>query len=315
MRGEVTLNCLNPEDDAWMAAMRRGDFACAWKISDAFLHKRLASGAASWHLPRHLQHVWAGEPLVGKRVLVRCYHGLGDTIQFIRFAAPLREIACEVIVWAQPELMELVATAGGVDRVLALHPGTPDVDYDVDIEIMELPHALRVQSHSVPAYVPYLFPSRKKALPLGPEFNVGIVWEAGDWDPRRSIPPHIVRQLQEVSGITLHSLQRGVARGAAAEITDSDIGSDDAATAAAQMQELDLIVSVDTMVAHLAGAIGVSVWVLLHARCDWRWMSGERSVWYPTMRLFRQAAPGDWHFVIQAVRSALMQRTAQGIPA
>jgi len=315
MRREVILDDLNPEDDEWMAAMRRGDFEHAWKISDAFMRERIASGTTCWHLPRYLQHVWTGGSFSGKRVLVRCYHGLGDTIHFIRFVAPLRNIAREVIVWVQPELMELVATARGVNRVLALHDGTVDVDYDIDIEIMELPHALRVQFDSVPAEVPYLFPSRKSALPLGPEFNIGIIWEAGDWDLRRSIPPHIIRQLREVSGVRLHSLQRGVARRAAAEITFSDIGTDNIITAAARMQKLDLIITVDTMAAHLAGAIGVPVWILLHKHCDWRWMEGDVSVWYPTMRLFRQEVPGDWFSVVQTVRSALTQRIVQRIPA
>jgi hypothetical protein len=314
MAGELT-SYLNPEDDEWMAAMRRGDFARAWEISDAVLRERIASGETCHHLPRHLQYVWTGAPLAGKRVLVRCYHGLGDTIQFIRFAAPLREIAREVIVWVQPALMELVATARGVDRVLPLHDGTPNIDYDVDIEIMELPHALRAQSHNVAAEAPYLFPPRSNTLPLGPEFNVGIVWEAGDWDPRRSISGRIMRQLRGVSGVRLHSLQRGAACTAAKEITDSDIGTDDITTAAARIRRLDLVVSVDTMVAHLAGAVGIPTWVLLHARCDWRWTGSTRSVWYPTMRLFRQTVPENWASVIQTVRAALMQNATQLIPA
>src|SRR5215217_1607145 len=147
---EKTPDLLNPEDDEWMAAMRRGDFARAWRISDAILNERLASGETCWQLPRHFQNIWDGTPLSGKRVLIRCYHGLGDTIQFIRFAAPLRAIAPEVIVWDQPELMELVRSVRGVDRVLPLHNGAPGVDYDVDVEIMELPHALRVQPDTIP---------------------------------------------------------------------------------------------------------------------------------------------------------------------
>jgi hypothetical protein len=103
-----------------------------------------ASGAAKHTGERHLQRIWLGEDLAGKRVLVRCYHGLGDTIQFIRFAKPLRAVASEVIVWAQPELIPLLRAAEGVDRLIPLHDGTPDVGYDVDIEIMELAHALRV---------------------------------------------------------------------------------------------------------------------------------------------------------------------------
>ena len=147
-----------PAPDAWSAAMRAGDFERAWEISDRVLRRRVASGETCWHWPRHLQFIWSGVPLTGQRVLVRCYHGLGDTIQFIRFAAALREIAREVLVWAQPALLPLVATADGVDRVLPLHDGTPDTEYDVDIEIMELPHALRTTLASLPQRVPYLQP-------------------------------------------------------------------------------------------------------------------------------------------------------------
>src|SRR3954469_25203216 len=122
--------------DPWMAAMRRGDFTLAWQIPDNHLARRLARGEPKHEGPRHLQGIWTGCPLVGKRVLVRCYHGLGDTVQFIRFAAPLRQLAREVIVWAQPPLAGLIATAAGVDRVLPLHDGTPDISFDADIEIM-----------------------------------------------------------------------------------------------------------------------------------------------------------------------------------
>src|SRR5436190_15091627 len=141
--------------DTWMAAMRRGDFARAWQISDADLRARLARGVPFQTGPRHLQSIWNGEPLAGKRVLVRCYHGLGDTIQFIRFAAPLQRLAKEVIVWAPRPLVRLIGTAAGVDRLLRLHDGVPGVDCDCDIEIMELAHALRVDARSITCPVPY----------------------------------------------------------------------------------------------------------------------------------------------------------------
>src|SRR5437870_5535272 len=122
---------LSTSEDPWMAAMRCGDFEAAWKISDAVLKDRLASQTACWSWPRHLQYIWHGEPLTGKRVLVRCYHGLGDTIQFIRFMGPLRAVARRVVVWAQPSLLDLIATAEGIDEVLALHDGVPEVEHDV----------------------------------------------------------------------------------------------------------------------------------------------------------------------------------------
>src|SRR5947209_2876684 len=111
-------------DDPWMQAMRGGNFAEAWRISDQILRRRQRTGQRCGGAPRHLQFIWTGGSLRAQRVVIRCYHGLGDTVQFIRFAGPLRAIAREVTVWAQPELLELIATAPGVDRVLPLHAGT-----------------------------------------------------------------------------------------------------------------------------------------------------------------------------------------------
>src|ERR671928_6933 len=112
----------------WMAAARAGDFLRAWDIADRALAVR--GGATCWHLPRHEQWVWDGRPLAGRRVLVRCYHGLGDTIQYARF---LPRLSGEVVVWAQPTLLGLLARLPGERELLPLHDGTPETDYDVDL--------------------------------------------------------------------------------------------------------------------------------------------------------------------------------------
>src|SRR5436309_15813666 len=153
-------------DDPWIRAMQSGNFARAWEVSDAYLRARLAAGRPPHTGPRHLQHIWDGRPLADKRVLVRCYHGLGDTIQFIRFAAPLREIAREVLVWAQPSLLPLLATAAGIDRALPLHDGIVEAEYDADIESMELPYALRTTLDSLPKRVPYPRPPATSPAPI-----------------------------------------------------------------------------------------------------------------------------------------------------
>jgi hypothetical protein len=128
--------------------MRRGDFASAWELSDRILRAR--AGVPCWHLPRHEQWIWNGDPLGGKRVLVRCYHGLGDTAQFIRYLPALRRITREVYLWVQAELIPLVERVPGVDRILPLHDGTPEIDYDVDVEIMELAHVFRTTLDTIP---------------------------------------------------------------------------------------------------------------------------------------------------------------------
>ncbi len=287
--------------------MRSGDFESAWAVSDAVLRNLIRSGQVCWHLPRHQQFVWRGDRLAGNRVLVRCYHGLGDTIQFIRFAAPLRRIARDVTVWVQPELLPLVARARGVDRAIPLHEGVVEAEFDVDIELMEVPHALRTTLQTLPAHVPYLAPTRDT-----PPFNtargrkIGIVWQSGDWDPRRSVPASLFKPLSALPGVSLFSLQRGPAKMQAALIGATDISTDDIEETAARMRRLDLILSVDTMVAHLAGALGCPTWTLLHADCDWRWMRNRSDTpWYPTMRLFRQRQYGDWDGVMAGVMATL----------
>src|SRR6185369_2812163 len=169
------------EVDKWIEAMRRGDFAAAWKISDALLRERRAEDRFS--LPRWQQSVWDGSPVERKRVLVRCYHGLGDTIQFIRYAALLKKIAAEVIVWVQPRLIPLLRGVEGVDRMLPLHDGVPDVEYDVDIELSELPYLFRTTFESIPAQVPYVF-VEPAVLARDGRMRVGLIWESGDWDDR-----------------------------------------------------------------------------------------------------------------------------------
>ena len=210
-----------------------------------------------------------------------------------------------------PSLVPIVATAGGVDHVLPLHDGTVEADYDADVEIMELPHALRTTLESLPRQVPYLqTPDGSPDLsPCGPEFRIGIVWQAGAWDPRRSLPTPVVSRLAELPGVRLFSLQRGPAREAAAILGATDVSSANVSETATRMSRLDLILTVDTMAAHLAGALGLPVWTLLHADCDWRWMDRlEDTPWYPTMRLFRQHRPGDWHSVMDRVLAALEAR-------
>ena len=142
--------------DAWTGHMRHGDFEGAWAISDAVLERR--RGTTSSHLPRHQQWIWDGTPLRDQRVLVRCYHGLGDTIQFIRYVPLLKAIASRVIVWMQEPLIPLFAGMAGIDELLPLHDGVPECDYDVDVEVMELPHIFRTTVKTIPRAVPRYAP-------------------------------------------------------------------------------------------------------------------------------------------------------------
>jgi hypothetical protein len=147
--------------------------------------------------------------------------------------------------------------------------------------------------------------------------HVGLVWHAGDWDDRRSIPFPLLAPLAEVPGVALHVLQRGEALAECGAGFGRVSGSDDVTECARVMKALDLVVTVDSMPAHLAGALGVPVWTLLHAEPDWRWMDGRAdSPWYPTMRLFRQPGPADWRPLVARVADelrALASRCGKGV--
>jgi hypothetical protein len=288
--------------DNWTLHMRRGEFEAAWQISDAVLRAR--AGVPCSHLPRHFQYFWDGQPLDDKRVLVRCYHGLGDTLQFIRYAPLLKSRAREVIVWTQPKLIPLLHTVSGIDRLLPLHEGDPDVEFDVSVELMELPHVFRTTVETIPAEVPYLHLT-PASLPRGANLAVGLNWAGGDWNENRSIPFAALQSLIGIRGIDWYVFQRGkdldhwpkkLGTISAGELRDE----------AKLLAALDLMISVDTMTAHLAGALGVPVWTLLPKDADWRWMEKrDDSPWYPTMRLFRQERDNDWTTVIANVNTAL----------
>jgi|tagenome__1003787_1003787.scaffolds.fasta_scaffold20928061_2 hypothetical protein len=301
----------NPLADDWVTVMRAGDFERAWQISDRDLAAIRHSGLEKHEGPRHLQRIWRGEALEGRRILVRCYHGLGDTIQFARFLPPLRRLAGEVIVWCQGELLPLIAEVQGVDRALPLHDGTPDVEFDVDIEIMEIPHAIRASREEVTMCRPYLTAPRCGGLMEttdGKALSVGLVWDVGSWDRRRVVPCRLLQPLNR-AGVQLYSLQRGPAAYGAAELRATDISTPEISELAARLQQIDLCVCPDTMVAHLAAALGRETWIMLHTDCDWRWpASGHQTFWYPTVRLFRQRVPGDWRDVVMDISAAIFEK-------
>jgi hypothetical protein len=300
--------------DPWTNAMLNGDFAEAWRISDAVLMQR--KGMSCDHLPHHLRWVWDGTPLARRRVLIRCYHGLGDTLQFIRFAPVVARHAAAVVVEAQLPLLPLLGSVPGIDALLPLDTAAPP--YDVEIESMEVPHALRITPASVPSSVPYLATppaavrAAERLVPPGEKLRVGLVWTAGNWRQQRSLPPELLQTLTRLP-VTLVNLQHGPARGrapaawfAAAIPLNASL-----AMTAALMQRLDLIVTVDTMAAHLAGALARPVWLLLDVDADWRWLRDRGdSPWYPTMRLFRQARAGAWQPVVDAVAAEIERYAA-----
>jgi hypothetical protein len=302
---------------AWMAAMRRGDWEQAWRLTDAAeLPRRFAQREPGFVRDRH--HLcWDGTPFDGRSVLVRCEHGLGDTLQFIRFVPALQRIAREVHVMVQPLLLDVLA---GAPELGTVHNGWtewwPAPAHDVEIEIMELAYALRATPATVPPPYPHLAERVRGRLPVAlpndGALRVGFVWAASDWDTTRSVPLAQLEPVLRVPGVRCFSLQQGAA--AADPLIERlplqplSRRTQDIAAAAAAMLELDLVVTVDNMVAHLAGTLGRPTWVLLKHEADWRWMDDRAdSPWYPTVRLFRQRHEGDWNDVVGAAVERLEQ--------
>jgi hypothetical protein len=294
--------------DPWLACMLRGDFAGAWAISDRQLPR---IGHDEWRRPRHLQRVWRGQPVAGQRVLVRCYHGLGDTLQFVRYLPMLGAVAGGVTLWVQPSLIPLVSSVPGIDRILPLHDGTPDVAFDVDLEIMELSHVFRSTLATLPRHVPYLAtppdaaPAIEATITPARSAQVAIAWRAGGWDPQRSLPVPMAAAMVRGLDCQLEVLQHTLTADERAYV-DPAPPPRSIVQVARLLNGCDLVVTVDTVFAHLAGALGRPVWVLLPEEADWRWMKDrDDSPWYPTARLFRQRRAGDWQPVVDGVRSSL----------
>jgi len=292
----------------WMDLMRRGDFAAAWSFGDAGL---ATIPEDEWRRPRHEQRIWRGAPIDQRDVLVRCYHGLGDTLQFARYLPMVCARAREVTLWVQPALIPLLSLTPRLGQLSPLHDGVPGERFDVDVEIMELPHVFRTTLETIPNQVPYLrVPSVREIPPLTDDderLTVGLAWRAGTWDPRRSIELAAFGRLlesPELRVIPLHD--RRPAEEAAFTPVQPQRPLD---RLAALISQCDVVISVDTMAAHLAGALGVPTCLLLHTEADWRWMRRRAdSPWYPSMTLFRQHRPGEWDAPIAAVFEDVMLR-------
>jgi hypothetical protein len=294
----------------WLAAMRAGDFERAWQATDCAEAARRARG---WRDEAAGELLWDGTPFTGRRVLVRCLHGLGDTLQFLRFVYDLRQIAAEVMFAVQPALLPLLAGEPELGRVI---DGWVDhwPEYDVEIEVMELAYALRITRSDLPGRVPSLdlARARERARWRPPsqdpgKLKIGLVWQSSRWDRSRSVPIDALQPLA-ATGAAFYSLQQDTspeetrALPFPIEMIASETG--DPLDAAAAMLWLDLIITVDSMPAHLAGVLGRPVWTLLKEEADWRWMEAEdRSPWYPSMRLFRRR--GDWRELIERVASEI----------
>jgi len=268
------------------------------------------------------QSVWDAAHLKGQPILLyaEAGSGMGDSIQFIRYAPIVAQKGGEVIVECQPSLVRLFQSIPSVRHVIAT--GDPLPEFTVQASLMSLPRILGTTLATIPASIPYLQVANSldsRFLIPSSQFNVGIVWGGNpehSHDRDRSCPFMHFMQFLKIPGVTFYSLQKGAHREALntqGKVTIIDLSHqlEDFADTAAVITQLDLVITVDTAIAHLAGALGKPVWILLSAAPDWRWLMGRLdSPWYPTARLFRQKHRHDWAEVCQQVAIALTQQVA-----
>jgi Flp pilus assembly protein TadD len=299
----------------------QGRFAEGWPLYEARQHVRAGAGSGALSRPPSCRQ-WQGEGLADKSIVVIAEQGLGDEIQFVRYLAWLKaQGPRHLTLLCRPCLQVLLKTLAGPDLVVSLNDAEPYLDsHDYWVFLLSLPlHAGTVLS-TIPSATPYLFAdplrvARHAALLAGDGLRVGLVWRGNPQnanDADRSLAGlEVLAPLWRLAGVRFFSVQHG-ATGAAPlppELPLTALGPaiEDMADTAAMLSQLDLLIAVDTAVAHLAGALGLPCWLLLPAyKTDWRWLQQRRdSPWYPSMRLFRQAQRGDWTATVAELAEAL----------
>jgi tetratricopeptide (TPR) repeat protein len=274
---------------------------------------------------------WDGSPLEGRTILLYAEQGLGDTLHFVRYAADAQARGGRVIVECQAPLLRILAGCQGIDQLIPL--ASPLPPFDVHAPLLSLPGILQVSRESLrqqeAARGPYLAADRRiigewqARLARYQGFRVGICWQGNReylFDRQRSFPLIELAPVARLAGVQLFSLQKGAGteqiEAAGFDVIELDPPLDETAGAfmdtAAVIDQLDLVITSDTAIAHLAGALGKRVWVALSAHCDWRWLlTGDDTSWYPTMRLFRQRQLDQWGDVFERI-AAELARLASG---
>ncbi|MBF0340065.1 MAG: tetratricopeptide repeat protein [Magnetococcales bacterium] len=294
--------------------MREGWEAYAWRFRLPNNTPRLCPA------PR-----WDGASPAGQRLYVYTEQGFGDALMFARFAPTLKEMGATVLLECRPELVRLLAASDLADQVTGRSlddPTPPPFDYDRHIPLMCLPRLLGTTLENLSPRHPYLMPDPARVRAWGerlgavPGLRVGLSW-SGNPQARvnrdRACTLRDLLPLTSLPGIQFFSLQKGPPATQLTEeirqrhaITPLDAELTDFAETAAALQHIDLLISTDTAIVHLAGGVGRPVWTLLHTACEWRWLqSRSDSPWYPSMRLFRQPGPGEWRGLVEQVRLAL----------
>jgi len=294
------------------AYLLAGNFAAGWQEYEWRFKRREWKNTYPYRfkIPR-----WRGQSFVGKRLYVHSEQGLGDILQFVRYLPMVKARGGTVIFETIKPMMRLFKDLAGVDELVEVSQREQADRNDFYIPLLSLPGIFQSSPETIPNRIPYLkadksMVDRWKARLADTGFRVGLVWAGTITDPRRSIPLARFRQISRVSEVRLYGLQKGISaeqievEGVPEGMEITNFGQEfaDFADTAAAIDNLDLIISIDTSVAHLAGAMGKPVWLLLPFAPDWRWLiDREDSPWYPTMRLYRQQRPGDWDAVFKKI--------------
>jgi tetratricopeptide (TPR) repeat protein len=307
----------------------KGELSEGWRE-----HEWRWRGGARHLRPRGLpQPEWCGEPLDGRRLLLYAEQGYGDTLQFVRFAASAATLGGQVVLEAPAPLTRLLANVAGVSEIIASGDALPPIDRQ--LPLMSVPAVLGVTLDRIPCDIPYVQPDPQsvahweKTLSSLSGRKIGLVWSgdprrhdprANAIDRRRSMALSDLAPLLRLPGLSFVSLQMGSPLKQRAmlppDLRPADFSAEikDFADTAALIGALDLVISVDTAVAHLAGAMGKPVWILSRFDGCWRWLTDrDDSPWYPTARLFRQPAPGDWDSVVRRVARCLEEWGSAGM--
>jgi tetratricopeptide (TPR) repeat protein len=297
-----------------MARLLAGDFAGGWLEYDWRLKRK---GIPQPHRPGPL---WDGGPLSGQTILLQGEQGLGDTIQFVRYAPLVAERGGRVVLSCRPSLKSLFQGMDGIHQVI--EDGEPAPAFTCWTPLLSLPGLFATQPETIPAAGPYLKADPRLAdcwrerLTGRQGFKVGVVWRGSPGhadDRRRSMPPALLAKALAGADLAVVSLQKDARpeelQALGADVLDAGPDLADFSQTAALIARLDLLISVDTAVAHLAGALSKPIWLLNRFDTDWRWLLDRTdSPWYSSLRLFRQPSPGDWTSVMDEVRAALERR-------
>ncbi len=300
--------------------LQRGNFKEGWKASEKYLK---SSGKYAGELREFIQ----SGSLAGKTILLVPEGHFGDTLQFVRYAKTFKNMGAHIIVAAQKQLLPLLSGCPFIDILLPLNAQLPR--YDARVTMMSAAAALNSDEHTIPRDIPYIFPKKeliaywKEQLAHDKKFKIGICWQADVFNDssrppvaRRGIPLEKLYALAQFDGVSLYSLQRFDGVDQLKDIPESfkvhifqepfDTTHGSFMDTAAVIKNLDLVITVDTAIGHLAGSMGIPVWLMLPYSTDWRWLSNRTDTpWYPTMRIFKQPHPFDWDSVVRSIRKEL----------